>query len=95
MWTWKHFDSLDGLLKFVNELELAHHEFKIVNSPAPRRSNPYGAPMYLIYRDRRPDHDDPELVAVESVPLEAEQESAIDAAEEILHNASDHPPTRG
>ena len=95
MWMWKHFDSLDGLLKFVNELELAHHEFKIVNSPAPRRTNPYGAPMYLIYRDRRPEREDPELAAVEALPLAAEQESAIDAAEEILHTAGEERGARG
>jgi hypothetical protein len=94
MWKWKHFDSLDGLLKFVNELELEHHQFKIVNSPAPRRTNPYGAPMYLIYRDHREVREEPALAAVESLPLEAEQESAIDAAEEIIHSAADQHDRR-
>jgi hypothetical protein len=94
MWKWKHFDSLDGLLKFVNELELEHHQFKIVNSPAPRRSNPYGAPMYLIYREPREQTDEPDLAAVEALPLEAEQVNAIDAAEQILHRAADNKPDR-
>jgi hypothetical protein len=87
MWKWKHFDSLDGLLQFVNELELGASDFKVVNSPAPRRTNPYGAPMYLIYRERSATWPESQLAA--SLPLEAEQESAIDAAEEILHHAAD------
>jgi hypothetical protein len=91
MWKWKHFDSLDGLLDFVNEHELESHQFKIVNSPAPRRSNPYGAPMYLIYQDRREEWIEPELAAVEAVPLEEEQENALDAVEQLLH---DRPPDR-
>lgn len=90
MWKWKHFDSLDGLLQFVNELALEHHQFKIVNSPAPRRSNPYGAPMYLIYREPREQWERPELAAVEALPLAMEQESAIDAVEQLLHEAADN-----
>ncbi len=90
MWKWKHFDSLDGLLKFVNELELSFDDFKIVNSHAPRRSGPYGAPMYLIYRDPREVSVEPALTAVEHAPLTAEQEDAVSAAEQILHDASDH-----
>ncbi|MCC6626725.1 MAG: hypothetical protein IT340_04895 [Chloroflexi bacterium] len=87
MWKWKHFDSLDGLLQFVNERELGPDDFKVVNSPAPRRTNPYGAPMYLVYREHPVGWRDTELAA--ALPLEAEQESAIDAAEQILHHAAD------
>jgi hypothetical protein len=89
MWKWKHFDTLDGLLDFVNEHELDHDQFKIVNSRAPRRSGPTGTPMYLIYRAREEAEEAPTLATAEARPLRAEQESALDAVEEILHNASD------
>lgn len=94
MWKWRHFDSLEGLLKFVNELELGPDSFKIVNSPAPRRSGPYGAPMYLIYREPRAEEAEPVLAAAEAAPLTEEQESAITAAEQIIHDATDHPERR-
>ena len=94
MWKWKHFDSLDSLVAFVNELELEPHQFKIVNSHAPRRSGPYGSPMYLIYREQREESIEPALAAVEATPLEEEQESVMAAVEEILHDASDHPDRR-
>ena len=83
MWKWKHFDTLDGLLHFVNERELRADQFKIVNSSAPRRSGPYGSPMYLIYLD---EPDDPEEALVEAMEqADREEESAVEAAEEILH----------
>jgi hypothetical protein len=47
--------------------------------------------MYLIYQDRREEWSEPELAAVEAVPLEEEQESALDAVEQLLH---DRPPDR-
>ena len=83
MWKWKHFDTLDGLLHFVNERELRADQFKVVNSSAPRRSGLYGSPMYLIYRE---EPDDPEEALVEAMDqAEIEEESAVEAAEEILH----------
>jgi hypothetical protein len=94
MWKWKHFDSLDGLLNFVNEHGLEHYQFKIVNSPAPRRSSPYGAPMYLVYRDHRELTETPELAVLAGLPLEAEVESAVETAEEIIQDAAEHPERR-
>jgi hypothetical protein len=87
MWKWRHFESLDSLLKFVNELELSADAFKIVNSSAPRRSGPYGAPMYLIYREPPDAAIEPTLAAAEE--LTDEQESALSAAEQILHDATE------
>ena len=87
MWKSRLFGSLPLLLDFVNEHELAAHQFKVVVVP-PRVWQRRGSPRYaLIYRLRAPDS---ELVGALSAAEEGgdiDEAAAIDSAAEIIASA--------
>ncbi len=88
MWKAKLFGSLPTLLDFVNGHGLEHHQFKVAVVP-PRAWQRRGGPRYyLIYRAHEPE---PILAgAIEAelgkrIPID--EETAVDRAAEIIHNA--------
>lgn len=86
MWTSRLFGSLPLLLDFVNEHNLAAHQFKVVVVP-PRAWQRRGGPRYyLIYRLRE---TDPGLVgaAVAEQADDIDEVAALDTAAEIIASA--------
>ena len=88
MWMSRLFGSLPLLLDFVNEHDLAAHQFKVVVVP-PRVWQRRGSPRYyLIYRLQSPDG---QLVGALSATAEEgddiDEVAAIDTAAEIIASA--------
>lgn len=88
MWRSRLFGSLPLLLDFVNELNLAAHQFKVVVVP-PRVWQRRGGPRYyLIYRLQVPEAElAGALAATAGEGEEIDEAAAIDTAAEIIASA--------
>lgn len=87
MWMSRLFGSLPLLLDFVNEHELAAHQFKVAVVP-PRVWQRRGSPRYyLIYRLQSSDGEPVGALSATEEGEEIDEAAAIDTAAEIIASA--------